>query len=32
VVGGSWAAPPDVARLCAEADKVLTFYSSEHKG
>jgi hypothetical protein len=24
-VGGSWAGPPDVARLCAEADKVVTF-------
>ena len=24
-VGGTWAAPSDVARLSAEADKVLTF-------
>jgi predicted peroxiredoxin len=25
VVNGKWAAPPDVARLAAEADRVLTF-------
>jgi hypothetical protein len=25
VVNGTWAAPPDVARLTAEADRVLTF-------
>ena len=24
-IGGTWAGPPDVARLCAEADKVVTF-------
>jgi len=24
-VSGTWAGPPDVAQLCAEADKVVTF-------
>jgi hypothetical protein len=25
VVGGRWTSPPDVARLAAEADRILTF-------
>ncbi|MBV9454174.1 MAG: hypothetical protein JOZ19_08675 [Rubrobacter sp.] len=25
VVNGTWAGPPDVAKLCAEADRVVTF-------
>lgn len=28
VVSGKWITPPEAARLCAEADKVLTFYGT----
>ncbi|TMK46591.1 MAG: hypothetical protein E6G55_05230 [Actinobacteria bacterium] len=24
-IGGSWVTPPEAAKLCAEADRVLTF-------